>query len=122
MRLVLDTDPQVLTVRGYAPGEIDVAGQKVRAPCIVSSTRLITDWAIPSAAALDLAALAPVLALEPSVVLIGTDTVDVSGAGALRRALEARGIAFELMNLGAACRTYNVLVQERRAVVAGLFP
>lgn len=122
MRLVLDTDPQVLTVRGYAPGEIDVAGQKIRAPCIVSAARLITDWAIDSVAALDMTALAPVLALHPNVVLIGADDAEVAAGGPLRRALEARGIAFEIMNLGAACRTYNVLVQERREVVAGLFP
>lgn len=122
MRLVLDTDPQILTVRGYARGEIDVAGQKIRAPCILSSARLITDWAVQSAAALDLAALEPLLALRPSVVLIGADAADVAAAGALRRALEVRGVAFEVMNLGAACRTFNVLAQERREVVAGLFP
>jgi uncharacterized protein len=122
MRLVLDTDPQVLTVRGYAPGEIDIGGQKIRAPCIVSAAQLITDWPVSSAATLDLATLAPLLALHPTVVLIGADAADGLAAGALRRALETRGVAFEVMNLGAACRTYNVLVQERREVVAGLFP
>jgi uncharacterized protein len=121
MRLVLDSDPQILTVRAYAPGEIDVGGRKIRAPCIVSSARLITDWPVQSAPALDLAALEPLLALHPNVVLIGTDEV-VTSAGALRRKLEARGVALEVMNLGAACRTYNVLAQERREVVAGLFP
>jgi uncharacterized protein len=121
MRLVLDSDPQILTVRAYARGEIDVGGRKVHAPCIVSSARLITDWPVPSAQALDLAALEPLLALHPSVVLIGADEV-VPSAGVLRRNLEARGVALEVMNLGAACRTYNVLAQERREVVAGLFP
>ena len=42
--------------------------------------------------------------------------------GALRRSVEARGVSLEFMSLGAACRTYNVLAHERRAVVAGLFP
>jgi uncharacterized protein len=122
MRLVLDSDPQILTVRAYARGEIDIAGQKIHAPCIVSSARLITDWPVPSAQALDLATLEPLLALHPRVVLIGTDGADVAGSAHLRRALETRGVAFECMNLGAACRTYNVLAQEGREVVAGLFP
>jgi uncharacterized protein len=122
VRLVLDSDPQILTVRSYARGEINIAGQTIRAPCIVSSARLITDWAVQSAASLDLAALEPILALRPNVVLIGIDTVAPAFNGALRRALEARGIALEIMSLGAACRTYNVLAQERREVVAGLFP
>jgi uncharacterized protein len=122
MRLTLESDPQILTVRAHARGEIDIAGQKIHAPCIVSSTRLIADWAVQSSATLDLAALEPILALRPKVVLIGTDDADVAGSGTLRRTLEVRGIAFEVMNLGAACRTYNVLAQERREVVAGLFP
>ena len=122
MRLVLDSDPQILTVRSYAAGEIDIAGQKICAPCIVTGARLITDWAVASAAALDLAALEPLLALQPKVVIIGADAPEVPAAGALRRTLERRAIAFELMTLGAACRTYNVLAQERREVVAGLFP
>lgn len=122
MRLVLDTDPQILTVRRYAAGEIEVAGQLLRAPCILSATRLITDWAVRCAADLDLASLEPLLSLRPNIVLIGTDAVDARPAGTLRRAVEARGIALEIMDLGAACRTYNVLAQERREVVAGLFP
>ena len=122
MRLVLESDPQILTVRAYARGEIDIAGQKIHAPCIVSSARLVTDWPVSSAATLDLPALEPLLALRPNVVLIGTDDADVASGGTLRRILEARGIAFEVMSLGAACRTYNVLAQERREVAAGLFP
>jgi uncharacterized protein len=122
MRLVLDSDPQILTVRAYARGELDIGGQKVRAPCIVSATRLITDWAARSAQALDLAALEPLLALLPTVIIIGADGAEVPNLGALRRALESRAVALEVMDLGAACRTYNVLAQERREVVAGLFP
>ncbi len=122
MRLVLDSDPQILTVRRYAPGEIDVAGQLIRAPCILSAARLITEWPVLSAAALDANAMAPLLALHPSLVLIGSDAADARVSGVLRRALESRGVALEVMSLGAACRTYNVLAQERREVVAGLFP
>ena len=122
MRLLLDNDPQVLTVRGYAPGEIDVAGQLIRAPCILSAARLVTDWPVRCAAELDLAALEPLMALHPNVVLIGTDAADLFAVSALRKAVEARGVAFEIMSVGAACRTFNVLAQERREVVAGLFP
>ena len=80
------------------------------------------DWAVRTSAELDLAALEPLLALRPDVLLIGSDAGSAPGSAALRRAVEARNVSFEVMNLGAACRTYNVLAQERRAVVAGLFP
>ena len=122
MRLVLDTDTEILTVRRYAPGEIEVAGTLLRAPFILSPARLISDWAAGDARTLDESALAPLLALRPAVLLIGADAAGAQPGGALRRAVEARGVAFECMNVGAACRTYNVLAQERREVVAGLFP
>jgi uncharacterized protein len=35
--------------------------------------------------------------------------------------LDVRGVALEAMHLGAACRTFNVLVQEERRVAAALF-
>jgi uncharacterized protein len=122
MRLVLETDPEILTVRRYAPGEIEIAGQLLRSPCIVSAHQLISDWQASTVNTLDLNILAPLLALQPRIVLLGSDVPEARAPGELRRALEGRGIALEVMNLGAACRTYNVLAQELRAVVAGLFP
>jgi uncharacterized protein len=122
MRLVLDTDAEILTVRRYAAGEVDVAGTLLRAPFIVSPSRLIADWRVASFAGLDAATLAPLLELQPAIVLVGSDAADEPLGRRLRRIIEARGIAFECMGLGAACRTYNVLAQERRSVVAGLFP
>jgi uncharacterized protein len=122
MRISLDLDPEILTVRRYAPGAIEVAGQELRAPCILSPSRLITDWGVRAGVALELADLEPLLALRPTIVLIGADARVPLQDSSLRRALEARGVAFESMGLGAACRTYNVLAQERREVVAGLFP
>jgi uncharacterized protein len=120
MRLVLDNDPEILTVQRYGAGEIQVAGSLVRAPCILSPTRLIQGWAARTLATLDLAALEPLLQLAPQIILLGSDEPGARVSGALRRAMEARRIALEAMDVGAACRTYNVLAQERREVVAGL--
>ena len=40
----------------------------------------------------------------------------------LRAALKARGLSVDVMDSGAACRTYNVLMAEGRRVVAALLP
>ena len=126
MRLSLDTDPQILTVRRYGNGELEVnaagGGQLIRAPCILSPARLITEWAVREVSALDLAALEPILKLRPGIVLIGSTVPAFRVSPALRKIVEGRGVALETMDLGAACRTYNVLAQEHREVVAGLFP
>ena len=39
---------------------------------------------------------------------------------ALMAAVLSRGIGLEVMDTGAACRTYNILVTEDRPVVAAL--
>ena len=118
---MLEQDPQILTVRSYTRGEVVVGNERMQAPFIVSAGQLIRDWPVRSVGELDLAALEPLLGLHPQVILIGADEGIGSGA-AWRSQLLARHVAVECMDLGAACRTYNVLAQEGRAVVAGLFP
>jgi uncharacterized protein len=122
MRLVLDSDPHIHTIRQYAPGEIVIGDQVVRCACIVSAARLITDWAAVSAAELDDSTLAPLLELRPTLILLGLLETHAPPPRSIVNALQRRGIALEAMNLGAACRTYNVLVHDGRAVAAGLFP
>jgi uncharacterized protein len=122
MRLVLDNEPGIITVRRYVPGEIEAGEHKLHAPCLLSAQRIVSDWCARSVAQLDEAALAAILPLEPRILLLGTDASDERPPTAWRRHFESRGIAVETMGLGAACRTYNVLVAEYRPVVAGLFP
>lgn len=122
MRLVLDTDPRILTIRSYAPGEIVVGEQVLRGPCVVSAAQLLADWGARAAATLDESLLAPLLELRPSVIVLGVLEGQLPAPRPLVVALQRRGVGVETMNLGAACRTYNVLVHEGRAVVAGLFP
>ncbi len=64
----------------------------------------------------------PIFALQPDVVLLGTGAKQMFPAGAIRQAFAARKVGLEVMDLGAACRTYNILVQEERRVAAVLFP
>lgn len=122
MRLALESDPRIYTIRRYGRGEIVVGDQVMPGPCIVSASRLVADWPAATPAALNAAALAPLLALEPTIILIGMLETHAPSPREVVTALQRRGIALESMNLGAACRTYNVLVHEGRAVVAGLFP
>ena len=122
MRLVLEKDPAILTVRRYAPGEIEIGSEILRAPCILSPRQLIRDWAVTRIEALTIDELEPLLAFSPSIVILGSNVPQARAPFELRRALEARAVALEVMSLGAACRTYNVLAQELRPVVAGLLP
>lgn len=61
-----------------------------------------------------------VLALKPELVIMGTGARLRFPKPALWRALMTAGIGFEAMDTGAACRTFNVLASEGRAVLAAL--
>ncbi|MBT5456184.1 MAG: hypothetical protein HOK82_06230, partial [Rhodospirillaceae bacterium] len=54
------------------------------------------------------------------VLLIGTGTTIVMLDPALRVALRRFGLGLEIMDTGAACRTFNVLLAEERSVIAAL--
>ncbi|HTX24983.1 MAG TPA: MTH938/NDUFAF3 family protein [Steroidobacteraceae bacterium] len=121
MKLTRDSRADVNLIRGYAPGAVRVGERLVSAHCIVAADALITDWDAPSAASLAAPHLERIFALNPEVVLLGTGPKQTFPSAEVRAAFAARGIALETMDLGAACRTYNILVQEERRVVAMLF-
>ncbi len=67
-------------------------------------------------------ALAGILTLIPlpEVLLIGTGARHAMIPTAFRAVLKARGIGFDTMDTGAACRTFNILLGESRRVAAAL--
>jgi uncharacterized protein len=121
MKFTLDARTDVNLIRGYAPGAVRVGGRTVSRHCIIAADALITEWDAPSAAELSTSHLAPVFDLKPEVVLLGTGDTQRFPSAQVREAFASRGIGLEAMDLGAACRTYNILVQEERRVVALLF-
>ena len=70
----------------------------------------------------DLPGLDPsiIFSLDPEVVLLGTGQRQIFPAPSFRSQFVSAGIGVEIMDTGAACRTFNVLVAERRRVVAVL--
>lgn len=112
MQLTLDADPRVNLIRAYCAGEVRVGERVLRANCIITADAVIENW--------QPADLNPLLALAPDVVLLGVGETQSFPPRALRSAFEERRIALEAMTLGAACRTFNILVQEGRKVAAAL--
>ena len=121
MKLTRDARSDVNLVRGYRQGAVQIGERVLSTHCIVAADTLITDWNVASAAVLEASHLERVFALNPEVVLLGTGSKQSFPNAEVRQAFAARGIGLEAMDLGAACRTYNVLVQEERRVVALLF-
>lgn len=122
MRLALESDASINLVRSYGGGVICVGEQQLRCPCVISPHVLLDDWAASCVNELTEDQFAPLLTTQARIVLLGADGAPQLPPAAIRTLCMGAGIALETMNLGAACRTYNILASEHRAVVAGLFP
>jgi uncharacterized protein len=110
-------------LRGADGTSARVNERELRASFIVSPDQLIEGWGATDAAVLVPDQLAPLLALEPAVVLLGSGARLVFPPAAAQAACLARGIGLEVMDNAAAARTFNLLAMEGRRVVAGfLFP
>ncbi len=82
----------------------------------------IRAWTVTAPAEFSLEAFAPVFAESETleILLVGTGR-DVAGfPAALRQRFREAGIGLDVMQTGAAARTYNVLVAENRRVGAAL--
>lgn len=88
---------------------------------IISPNQLLTDWAPQNLEALEPHHLALTLEMNPELVILGTGSSLQFPHPAIFSSLMENGIGYEVMNTGAACRTYNVLAAEGRQVVTALF-
>ena len=106
-------------INGYGDGGFRISGQRFEGSVLVFPDRTLA-IVLPSAAALTVHHLHEILAATPAVelVLLGTGLAIAPPPPAIRAILRERRIGLELMDTGAACRTYNVLMAEDRRVAA----
>lgn len=107
-------------ILGYEPGQIVVDGRSYKNGLIVSPEHIVTGWGPESAADLAEEHFEALLELDPQVVILGTGERQVFPDPRVYLAVMQRGLGVEIMNTGAACRTYNILMAEGRRVAAGL--
>src|SRR5277367_5942979 len=111
MRFTQDPSSSRNLIRSYAPGEIKINDE-------IFHHSLIAGPAVSNAGELTADHTAQIVALAPELVLIGTGVRQVFPAAEFGAQFLRAGIGFEVMDTGAACRTFNVLVTEQRRVVA----
>lgn len=111
-------------IEAYDREGILIAGRRFTRGLIVTPRRIREDWGPSHPAELRIEHLEALLAIEAEtqVILLGTGDTQVFPDPALGFAVLGRGVGFEVMDTGAACRTYNILISEGRRVVAGLLP
>ena len=108
------------TIEAYSDHEIRINSLVYSQNLIISSTEIITDWPIKTIVQLTEERLSPLLGQHPTIILIGHNETTLFAPPATRENLAKQNIALECMRIGPACRTFNVLLSERRNVVLGI--
>lgn len=109
-------------IQGYGDGGFRISGQRHEGAVLVLPSRTLA-WSVADLGQVTPESLSALADERPAieVLLLGTGARTQAIAPSLRRALgELYGLGVEVMDSGAACRTYNVLVAELRPVAAAL--
>ena len=119
MQLVHEQPDFEYFLRGADGASALVNDRRLAASFIVAPDRLVEGWTVTDATRLTPDDLAPLLALQPELILLGTGALQAFPPAEAQAACLSRGIGLEAMTNAAAARTYNVLAGEGRRVVAG---
>ena len=120
MKFQPETAEGVNLVTRQEPGRVWVGAGVFEASILLPWKGEVLAWGAESMAELTPEHFARMVALKPEVVIFGSgQRLQFPKPALLRTLIEAR-IGVETMDTAAACRTYNVLVSERRSAVAAL--
>ncbi len=117
--------PGRASIEAYGNGGFRFAGMSHRGSILCLPSAIVA-WEAPvpfdDAAALTPAHLAPIFAERVGIefLIIGTGRQQIFPTRAVRQAFREAGIGLDVMDTGAACRTYNVLLAEGRPLGAAL--
>ena len=104
----------------YGEGYVAVNHEKHSKNLIVLPKSIIPEWSTATVATLTSADMQVLLELGTEIVLLGTGNRLRFPQGPLMRPFAPAGIGLEIMDIQAACRTYNILAAEGRKVAAAL--
>ena len=119
MKLHSSRPSGVNTITGYGEGYVMVNGERREQSVVVLPDRLEA-WPTRSFDELSAADFQFLQELNVEIVLLGTGPRQRFPHPRLTAALAKAGVGLEVMDLQAACRTYNILVAEERKVAAAL--
>ena len=122
MKLHLSRNSDINAFTGYGEGYVMVNQTRYERSLVVLRERVLSDWRPAGFDTLEAADFAELAAMAPEIVLLGTGSRLRFPRPELTRALHEARIGLEVMDLRAACRTFNMLIAENRMAVAALIP
>jgi len=114
---------EVQVIQTYGDGRFRISNV-VHDGAVLVTPKATLNWPIGAWSQLSFASLAPLFAegRRCEILLFGAGARPWPLPTDLRHELRNMGVIADVMDTGAACRTYNVLLAENRLVSAALLP
>lgn len=118
MKMHLQGTAGLQVIRSHGPGFITVNHDTFQESLVLTPETLVPgDWP-RTLDTLGAQHFEAITRLNPEIVLLGTGTRLQHPSTDVLQPLLTTGIGYEVMDTGAACRTYNILLGEGRRVCA----
>lgn len=122
MKIELDSEnPASNKIISYSDDSFTLKDKVIKSNLVISKDHIIENWTVTPYQNLALQQMEQIIAWQPEVILLGTANESGVQNHELLSYLTSKNIGLEIMNMGAACRSYNLLIDEDRNVVACLF-
>ena len=107
-------------IDGYSAGQVTITNKVYQSSLLVSPDIIVPDWPPKLFSDLAISHIEQIMTLDPEIVILGTGKSLTFPSELLLQPITGRSIGIEIMDTGAACRSYNFLLGEGRHVVAAL--
>jgi uncharacterized protein len=108
------------SIQAYDDGQITISERIYTDSLVVSADDIISPWPVPTIEELRREHLNCIFDLKPDVVLLGSGETQIFPDIEILGCFAQQNLGVEVMNNGALCRTFNILVAEGRRVVAAI--
>ncbi len=122
MKIELDSEFSTSNkIISYSNDSFKLKDTLIETNLVISKDRIIDNWSVDSYQNLATQHLDQIILWQPELIIIGSGKIPSFPNTELIAYAALKNIGLEIMDTGAACRSYNLLVDEGRDVVACLF-
>lgn len=122
MKLDFDQTGSTPTISHYSENGIIIGSETINVPFIACAEELLIDELPQTVAELTEAHIHSIIGRNVDIIILGTGATQIFPNAAILLPALTHGVGVEVMETGAACRSYNVLVGESRSVAGIFFP
>ena len=120
MKFAEDDASQGYFISSYDDTSVHINGKAFHSSLIIAPDAVVESWPPETIEALCIDHCQAIIELQPELVIIGSGNKLTFPHVETYASLIQQNIGVEIMDSGAACRTYNILMGEGRRVVAAI--